>query len=333
MRVVLGILVVGALVASGAPPRAAAGPAYRVVLPAVQRGGQDVRVPRVDALPVVPEIDQAMAIGLRAVHERGLAAGNRAGVFMKAGDSITYSTSFLVDVARGPKYLNLAGRDGLAPVVAYYARTTWPLSFDNDGRPDVGRGVENSFTRRSLASANGWTTDQALVRNPTGPVPGCWAPLDNSLMCEVAQIRPSVAVVMFGTAEMRWGRPDSLEAGLLAIVADLKEAGVVPILSTIPPTAPGHATEGKVADFNEVIARVAARTGTPLANYWRALQDLPDHGVSIDGLHPSAPPDGGSTADFSAEGLRYGYNVRNLVTLQALDAVTRAIEPGALGVR
>lgn len=46
-----------------------------------------------------------------------------------------------------------------------------------------------------------------------------------------------------------------------------------------------------------------------------------------DGIHPSAPglapDDYGAAADLSPENLTYGYTVRNLTALQALDAVWR----------
>lgn len=45
--------------------------------------------------PVVPAIDAAMQARLRAVFRAGRAAGNRADVLSKVGDSVTASMSFL----------------------------------------------------------------------------------------------------------------------------------------------------------------------------------------------------------------------------------------------
>jgi hypothetical protein len=61
----------------------------------------------------------------------------------------------------------------------------------------------------------------------------------------------------------------------------------------------------------------------------RALADLPDLGVNPkDTTHLSLPPDGRADV-FRGEHLRYGATVRNLLTLQALDRVLRAL--GVLG--
>ncbi len=53
-----------------------------------------------------------------------------------------------------------------------------------------------------------------------------------------------------------------------------------------------------------------------------------NQGISGDGVHPNAyagcAPHCGST-DFSADGLRYGYNVRNLISLEALAKVLRVV--------
>jgi hypothetical protein len=47
---------------------------------------------------------------------------------------------------------------------------------------------------------------------------------------------------------------------------------------------------------------------------------LPNEGLGPDGIHPSAAPD---SADFTADSLQFGYTVRNLTALQALDALWR----------
>jgi hypothetical protein len=60
----------------------------------------------------------------------------------------------------------------------------------------------------------------------------------------------------------------------------------------------------------------------PLINLWLALESLPNHGVEADGFHLGEQPNDNScylTEDY----LRYGYPVRNLVTLRTLDNVWR----------
>jgi hypothetical protein len=78
-----------------------------------------------------------------------------------------------------------------------------------------------------------------------------------------------------------------------------------------------------VALFNEAILKLADEYDIPLWNYWAALQNLPNDGLSSDGVHPSVAPT--SATDFSPEGLKYGMNMRNLTALQALDAVWRYV--------
>jgi hypothetical protein len=62
----------------------------------------------------------------------------------------------------------------------------------------------------------------------------------------------------------------------------------------------------------------------PLWDYWHALQTLPNQGISADGIHPSAPPDG-FTGRFTPANLQYGYTIRNLTALQALNTVWRSV--------
>ncbi len=49
--------------------------------------------------------------------------------------------------------------------------------------------------------------------------------------------------------------------------------------------------------------------------------------MPFDGIHPSAYQHDGDTraGTFTDEALRHGYNVRNLVTLQTLDALRRIV--------
>jgi hypothetical protein len=74
--------------------------------------------------------------------------------------------------------------------------------------------------------------------------------------------------------------------------------------------------------INGIIVRLAREYDVPLWDYWSALQALPNDGLSGDGVHPSYPSIAGA-ANFTPDNLQYGYTVRNLLALQALDAVWR----------
>jgi hypothetical protein len=129
---------------------------------------------------------------------------------------------------------------------------------------------------------------------------------------------------MLGTNDVIFGvDPVSYENNLRAIVGISKEMGVIPVLSTIPDNTanPDHANLVHV--YNDIVIRVARDGSVPLWNYWRAMQPLPNKGISGDGVHPSQNP-ANESAIFSPEDVGgYGYTVRNLTALQVLHAVAR----------
>jgi hypothetical protein len=75
---------------------------------------------------------------------------------------------------------------------------------------------------------------------------------------------------------------------------------------------------------------VAQARQVPFVDLHRELMPLPRHGLGPDGVHPAAyQTDAGYRAcDFTAAGLQYGYNVRNLLTLQALARLKDAVLDG-----
>ena len=63
----------------------------------------------------------------------------------------------------------------------------------------------------------------------------------------------------------------------------------------------------------------------PLVNLWVAIQDLPFEGVDqTEPIHLSIPEDE-RAGDFTTN-LDYGYTMRNLITLQALDILLEGLE-------
>jgi hypothetical protein len=112
-------------------------------------------------------------------------------------------------------------------------------------------------------------------------------------------------------------------ANLDTIVQTSIDMGVIPVLSTIPENLWAPELSPRIAEFNGIIAGVASAHGVPLWNYWRAMEDLPNKGMSTDGYHPSVDPATGETAVFTADGLQYGFTMRNLTALMVLDAVWR----------
>ncbi|MFM7677926.1 MAG: hypothetical protein ACKO83_03640, partial [Roseiflexaceae bacterium] len=110
-----------------------------------------------DSMPVIPVIDAPLKSRLRAIYLNGQTLGNRAGVFAKAGDSITSSGSFLMDIGCGSE--NLAAYSGLATTIAYFRSTAFvPASAYGSGWCEV----SNSFNAYSVSADSGWSADYAL---------------------------------------------------------------------------------------------------------------------------------------------------------------------------
>jgi LysM repeat protein len=239
----------------------------------------------------------------RQIFQFGLALGNRPNVFSKVGDSITVSSSFLYSIGRGD--YNLREYGNLQAVIDYYAPT---LARD-----------DNSFANTSLAAKVGWPV-QALLNPDSADPEYCW-PGEAPLVCEYRWVKPSVALIMIGTNDVPSTLAESFERRVREVLEISLELGVVPVISTIPPLHRAD-TEGRVELLNEIITRLAYEFDVPLWDYHAALQGLPDDGLFKDGVHPSTGPD---PTDFTPENLQYGYAVRNLTALQALDAVWRLV--------
>jgi hypothetical protein len=275
---------------------------------------------------VVPLIDRTMKDRLRAVFLQGQAVGNDPGVFAKVGDSITASQSFLTDIGCGQ--MSLAGHTDLLPAIDVFSQVTFPSSYSTSWC-----GVANSFTRDSVTAVEGWTA-AAPLQPFTGapPDPACaQAPYDAPLPCEIHLLHPSIALIMYGTNDVEHSSDPTMFAQELdTLVRDTVAAGVIPVLSTIPPRPADPVMDARVEAYNGAIVKIAAAEQVPLVNYWRALVEghTVNEGISGDGVHPNVyggcAPHCEST-DFSAAGLRYGYNVRNLLSLEALEQVLRIV--------
>ena len=240
-----------------------------------------------------------------AVVERLRAAAgsaSRADVFAKVGDSITVSASFLRCFAGAQ--VDLGGRVSLRPTLDHF------LVGDAAGG--------DPFARDSLAAGVGWSAGAVLSGDPR--------PLDS----EVEALAPRFAVVMFGTNDIGQRNPDRYGDQLLSVIDALLAHGVVPLLSTVPARDDDPAAGREVEPYNALVRAAAQGRQVPLVDYHAALAGLPDHGLGPDGVHPTTyrPGGAGRACVLTNEGLLAGYNVRNLVTLEALDRVRRALVEG-----
>lgn len=236
-----------------------------------------------------------------AAHLRQIAARDPSWndhVFAKVGASTTVSQSFLHCFAT--ELVDLDGRVELQAAIdhfeAGYADGTTP------------------FDRESLTATVGWSAVSALAGDPS--------PLEQ----ELAAIEPRFAVIMYGTNDIERRNIDQYAGNLLDMADLLMERGIIPIFSTIMPRDDNAASDALVPDYNAVVRAVAQGRQIPMMDFHRELLPLPDHGLSGDNLHPSTYRPGGARACYlTPEGLQYGYNIRNLITLQSLDRVRRVL--------
>lgn len=240
-----------------------------------------------------------------SIFRTGQRLGNRADVFSKVGDSITISTDVFDPLGRG--MYNLGGYASLQSVIDFYLKT-----FARN---------QNSFANTSLAAGSGWTT--ATVLDPNFASPSDCQQGETPLECEYRLTKPAVALIMFGSNDVQFLDGGTYAANLQRIVQISKDAGVIPVISTIP-TRVGY--EGQVDQFNGIVREIARSNAIPLWDYHAAMSGLPNSGLSGDGLHPSASPSGyAGAADFNGENLQAGYVIRNLTALQVLNALYRQV--------
>lgn len=231
---------------------------------------------------------------LRAIYARGQRLGNVATNFAKVGDSITVSEYAFAPIAYAPIEYGPYGH--LAGIVGHFMQG------------------DNSFMRNSQAARHGWTSADVLNPNQAGG--GCQAG-ETPLECEYRISRPSIALILFGSNDVAALPSDQYAANLNRIVEISIDRGVIPVLSTIPYRV-GYADQ--IGQFNNIVRQVAAQHGVPVWDYGGAMWGLPDHGLSVDGLHPSNPPQIGLVVNFTDE-IKYGYTLRNLTALQVLHSV------------
>lgn len=240
------------------------------------------------SLPIVPDIGSAA----REIYQKGQDLGNNPNAFSKIGDCNSLSVRFLTYFDKEPAadYYNLESYSNLQPVI------------------DQFRG---SFLRQSQAVGDGFNTSAILA--PFRADPQFCDTLESPLECEYRVHKPSFAFIIIGTDD--YLKLDKFEANVRKIVQISIDHGVVPILATKADTA-------NQLDYNPIIARVAEEYGVPLWNLWLAQEPLPYHGLA-DNTHPNGEF---AAFDFSEANLAaWGWPVRNLTALQALEAVWHGV--------
>jgi lysophospholipase L1-like esterase len=154
------------------------------------------------------------------------------------------------------------------------------------------------------------------------------------------RLNPEVALVMFGTNDVRDLEVNGYRDRLRLVVRTCLDRGTVVILSTIPPR---HGFAGKAADFAEAARKIAREQSVPLVDYHaEVLERRPNdwdgatddfkvfEGYDVptllarDGVHPSAPRS--YQDDYSDKALgNHGYGLRNYLVLIKYAEVIEAL--------
>ncbi|MFN8417716.1 MAG: SGNH/GDSL hydrolase family protein [Anaerolineae bacterium] len=255
--------------------------------------------------PILPELTDYS----RTIWERGQKFGLRADVFTKVGDCLT-SDKY--------KFLGRFGSDGydlgeyayLQEVVTYYQQTP-----PREGQP-------NSFWNESIAAYKGFNA--ASVLDPLWQMTALCPPEDSPLACEYRLTKPALAIIMFGANDINTLTPAQFDFYLRVVVHQTIDRGILPLLSTFPGNP---RSDGRSHQFNQIVYQIARDYDVPIMNLWLALQPLPDHGRERDTVYMTSTPQT-HVSYFTPEHLKYGYTMRNLVTLEALDLVWRELIHG-----
>ena len=223
-------------------------------------------------------------------------------VFAKVGDSITVSTSFLHCFSSAA--VDLGAYGALSSTLELF-------------RAGDAAGVD-PFRRVSLVATVGWSATSAIAGTPS--------PLER----EVSALAPRHALVMFGTNDVEARSVWQYEGSMLTLVDQLLATGIIPHLSTVPPRDDSAAANRLVPRFNAVVRAIAQGRQIPLVDLHRELLPLPSHGLGPDGVHPNsyAASVGARPCALTESGLRFGFNVRNLLSLTTLHRATLALSPG-----
>lgn len=155
---------------------------------------------------------------------------------------------------------------------------------------------------------------------------------DSPMRREFRQLDPAWAIISFGTNDLNQGTTP--RTALFAfyrrytrLVDEVIEADVVPILMSTWPRADTDEAVRWSPVFGLVIRAVAEANQVPFVDMHAATEALPNRGLISDGIHGNGWVDEDGRPQpcvFTPEALQYHYNVRNLVTLEALDRARRA---------
>ncbi|MBW2191022.1 MAG: SGNH/GDSL hydrolase family protein [Deltaproteobacteria bacterium] len=246
---------------------------------------------RVGAEPI--ELTAAVQDHVREIHARN--PDLRDDAFSKMGGSSVASKAFLYCFAT--PYVDLAEHQHLAGTVDYFKT-----------------GRHSSFNRESEAAGVSWNLRYVLGGRPA------------NFRQELEDTQARWAFVLFGGNDAQNENERVYLTRLVYLIEQLEEMGVVPVLGSALPRRNAY-RDRWIRRFNAVTEAVAKHWELPYIDYHAAMATLPRKGLARDGVHPNVLGQGGVRAacQLTEKGLRYGNNVRNLLTLEMLEALRTTI--------
>ena len=256
--------------------------------------GQTVPPPATQAPPVIT--------GARTIFLKGQQMGNRANVFSKVGDSLTDTPYFLRQLTGN---YNLRAFSDMQAVVNYFSTVK---AYD-----------ANSFGTTSRAARASWSSFSVL--DPKAADVGICQSGETPLACEYRLNKPVLALIMVGVNDIPSFPASTYETNLRSIIETTINAGVIPVVSTLPPRPD---FPQRVNEYNAVVVRLTQEYNIPIWDLNKELVKLSNGGIGPDNVHLSVPPAGSpGTADFTPQNLQFGTTMRNLTALQILNFVWR----------
>ena len=267
-----------------------------------------------DGSAYLSPITPAIKLHLRTILARGQQLGRTEGRMGQIGDSITESYAYFRNAAIFGPDPNETGHD-------YGPIRSW-LSYAGDKPADDQSFYRDHGKEVPYGNRGGWRLANAIsvghprvcVEEGDGTTPGNF----------------SWAVVMFGTNDINpWDwKPAAWKAQYRDFLQGFIDLGVIPVLSTIPPSA-RHIDDGKVDLANQQILALAAELQIPIIDFYSWIihyQPTSWEGtlISDDGIHPSA---GGGGVDFSRDGLTSsdGYAARSKLSMDMAEKLKRIV--------
>lgn len=238
--------------------------------------------------------------------------GPRDDVLMKVGASGTVSTRLVFCFAPTSSYgYDLDGRSHLQDTIDHFNQA-------------ILSGGTTSFDRVTLAAEVG--------RSASWVISGTPSPLEQ----EIDAISPRFALVNYGTNDMGLGATYEsalwpFVVNMTALLDQLEAEGIIPIITGLNPRGDSASAERWAKTYNAVTRALAEQRQVPFIDLLGASDPLANHGLLSDGIHGNSYTVDGSAQPcvFTAQGLAFNYNQRNLLTLATLDAVREVVLEGA----